>query len=140
MLEQKNKARGVFQGLMTVYGACFSGPVFCDLQSILYTTVDLPLEQLAEDVSLYRTAAIVQSFKAVNPRMRVFNDIKMDDVPDAHELFEPPFDHFEVAIQRCRTFELGDVSSLLSDETAKTDRSLLQFLEIATSQWALMHP
>ena len=52
MLEQKNKARGVFQGLMTVYGACFSGPVFCDLQSAVYTTNKLPLEQLRlDDVS-----------------------------------------------------------------------------------------
>ncbi|KAH7727238.1 WAGO-2 protein [Aphelenchoides avenae] len=126
MLEQKKKARGVFEGLMTAYSNIFSGPVFCDLQGILYTIVELPLEQLAEDV--------------VNPRSRVFSGIKMDHIPGAYELFEPPFDHFDVAIQRCRTFQLGDVSSLIRDDMAKTDRSLLQFLEIATSQSALMHP
>lgn len=52
MLDIKDKILAVFKGLLTRHHAAFNGPVFCDLQSAVYTTNKLPLEQLRlDDVS-----------------------------------------------------------------------------------------
>lgn len=43
----------VFKGLIIKYHAFFGGPVFCDLQSLLYTTTDLPFERLYVEAVRY---------------------------------------------------------------------------------------
>lgn len=74
--------------------------------------------------------------------MRVFDDIRLHDI-DPPGLFQENYESFEVAFKQVHErfdLELGNYERLKTNNLADVDRSLLQFLELATSHHVFMNP
>ncbi|KAH7714470.1 WAGO-2 protein [Aphelenchoides avenae] len=128
MLDRKDKVRVVFKGLIIKYHAFFGGPVFCDLQSLLYTTTDLPFERLYVEAP------------PVRPTEHTFDDLTLDDINQVGA-FNWPFARFRVTLKRARgTLNPSDIERFRTNNPTEEDRSLRQFMELATSHHLQMHP
>lgn len=53
MMDLKDKSRAVFNAMMRKHSDFFGGPVFCDLQSSLYTVTELQLPEVDVSVTTF---------------------------------------------------------------------------------------
>ncbi|KAH7714449.1 WAGO-2 protein [Aphelenchoides avenae] len=130
ILDRRDKVRAIFGGLVRKHHAFFAGPVFCDLQCTVFTTTDLPLERLTEDEKTTKGRAA-----------RKFDDLTLDEV-HPRELFSSDFVRFEASFKRLRgrrELELGNLERYATNANPlHVDRTLIQFLELATSHYIFM--
>lgn len=113
-LEYKSKCREVFGQLVERNKDFFRGsPPYYDLQSIMFSIINFNIQG-------------VKQFELPGdlwPHWR-FDKIVIE--------LRPVTEDFQLNV--------GDIATAVPLNLADTDRSLIQFLEIATSQYALMHP